>query len=58
MNIKISEEESNNQGKSKRLKEEIDLYEKLHKRGSGCFGISRRSLDVKKHLDKLRKKRF
>jgi hypothetical protein len=54
---KLSESERiREQIKSRR--EDIQFLESLYKKGAGCFGVPRRSPDVKKELNKLRKKGF
>jgi hypothetical protein len=54
MNVKITEE-ALRESKRKRQSDEIAFYERLYKRGAGCFGVPKRDNDVKKHLDKLKK---
>lgn len=55
MNIKITEE-ALRESKRKSQNDEIAFYERLYKRGAGCFGVSKRDKSVKKHLDKLKKR--
>lgn len=38
-------------------RENMEFLERLHKKGAGCFGVRRGSKEIKKELDKLRKKR-
>jgi len=35
-------------------KEEINVYKRIHNRGAGCFGIGRKSPEIKKKLKELK----
>jgi hypothetical protein len=35
-------------------KEEIDMYERIYKKGAGCFGVGRKAPAIKKKLTELR----
>jgi len=35
--------------------EDIRLLERLYHKGAGCFGVPRRSIEVKRELEKLRR---
>lgn len=37
--------------------EEIKMFERIYKNGAGCFGVSRRSPEIKKELDRLRRQK-
>jgi hypothetical protein len=36
-------------------KEEISMYERIYNRGAGCFGVGRKSPEIKKKLKELKK---
>lgn len=37
--------------------ESIRMYERIYRKGAGCFGVGRRSPEIKKELENLRKKK-
>jgi hypothetical protein len=42
------------QEESRTHREEIAMYERIYQKGAGCFGVGRKSPEIKKKLKELR----